>query len=133
MDGDNDLLVVNEEIHPPDQAYENEFNYVLVNTGNGYFRKGPLRMFPAYPSRAVYLLDANGDDIPDIIILSSQGIHYLRGLGKWRFLKESARRLPANLHFDELTFADVNNDGHLDFFGILQEDRRGRLWVNQFE
>jgi len=133
MDGDNDLLVVNEEIHPRSRAHDNEYSYMLVNTGNGYFRKGPLRALPGHPSRAVYLLDANADGIPDIIILSREGIHYLRGLGKWRFLKESGKRLPANRHFDELTFADVNNDGHLDFFGIVRENGLGRLWVNQFK
>ncbi|WP_282010739.1 FG-GAP repeat domain-containing protein [Nitrospina watsonii] len=133
MDGDNDLLVVNEAIDPRSRTYENEYSYVLVNNGSGYFRKGPLRAFPAYPSRAVYLLDANADQIPDIIILSRQGIHYQRGLGKWRFLKESSKRLPANRHFEELTFTDVNNDGHLDFFGIVRGEGRGHLWVNSFK
>ncbi|CCQ92191.1 hypothetical protein NITGR_980066 [Nitrospina gracilis 3/211] len=133
MDGDNDLLVVNEEIDPRSRSYENEYSYVLVNNGHGYFRKGPLRAFPGYPSRAVYLLDANADSIPDIIILSREGIHYQRGLGKWRFLSEGAKRLPANLHFKELTFADVNNDGHLDIFGIVRENGRGHLWINSFK
>jgi len=133
QDGDNDLLVVNHSIDPKSRSYEDEHSYALVNNGTGYFRKGPLRVLPRAATRAVYLLDANGDEIPDMIILSSKGIHYLRGLGEWRFLKESRRRLPLNVDFDELTFTDINADGHLDFFGVSQKDGEGHLWLNTFE
>lgn len=132
-DGDNDLLVANKSIPARDRSHANEFNYMLVNQGHGYFKKGPLRVLPQHPSRAVYLLDANGSEIPDIIILSSRGIHYLQGRGKWKFWKESRRRLPENVSFQELIFADVNDDDYLDIFGITTEGGMGKLWINHFD
>ena len=116
-----------------DRSHSNEFCYMLVNQGRGYFKKGPLKVLPQYPSRAVYLLDANGSEIPDILILSSRGIHYLQGRGKWKFWKESRRRLPGNARFRELIFADVDDDDHLDIFGITAEGGVGRLWLNHFD
>jgi len=65
--------------------------------------------------------------------LSANGIHFLRGLGKWRFWKESRRRLPFNDKFHELTFADINRDGFLDIFGYAKREGRGVLWINTFE
>lgn len=128
QDGDNDLLVANREPLPT-----GEYSYFLVNGGRGYFRKGPLKASPKAPFQAVYLLDANGNKFPDIIFLSTKGIHFLRGLGKWRFWKESRRRLPFNDRFHELIFADVNNDSFLDIFGYAQREGRGVLWINTFE
>lgn len=128
QDGDNDLLVANREPLPT-----GEYSYFLVNGGRGYFRKGPLKASPKAPFQAVYLLDTNGNKFPDIIFLSTKGIHFLRGLGKWRFWKESRRRLPFNDRFHELIFADVNNDSFLDIFGYAQREGRGVLWINTFE
>ena len=41
-DGDNDLLVVNKSIRSRDRSHSDEFCYMLVNQGHGYFKKGPL-------------------------------------------------------------------------------------------
>ncbi|MDH5761618.1 MAG: VCBS repeat-containing protein [Nitrospinota bacterium] len=128
QDGDNDLLVVNRE-----KFSSGETSYFLVNHGRGYFEKGPFKAAPNAIFHAVYLLDANGSELPDILLLSDKGIHYLRGLGKWRFWKESQRRLPFNDKFHELTFADVNRDTFLDIFGYAKKDGRGVLWINTFE
>lgn len=128
QDGDNDLLVVNRSETAP-----GETGYFLVNHGSGYFRKGPFKASPKAAFRAVYLLDANGSEWPDILLLSDKGIHYLRGLGKWRFWKESRRRLPFNDQFYELTFGDINRDKFLDIFTYAKRDGRGILWVNTFE
>ncbi len=128
QDGDNDLLVVNREA-----LAKGEYSYFLVNHGHGYFRKGPFKASPKVPFQAVYLLDANGSEFPDAILLSANGIHFLRGLGKWRFWKESRRRLPFNDKFHELTFADINRDGFLDIFGYAKREGRGVLWINTFE
>ena len=111
--GANDLLVVNTSMRSRDPSHSREFCYMLVNQGRGYFKKGPLKVLPQYPSRGVYLLDANGSEIPDILILSSRGIHYLQGRGKWQFWKESRRRLPENVRFRELIFADIDDDESL--------------------
>ncbi len=133
LDGDNDLLVVNRKIRKSNQTFENEYCYMLVNIGRGYFKKGPLKVLPRYPSKAVYLLDANDSEIPDAIILSEKGIHFLRGIGKWRFARESKKRLPNNVFFKGLTFGDVNGDSFLDIFGFSEKSGKGLLWVNTFE
>jgi hypothetical protein len=128
QDGDNDLLVVNRaELSP------GETSYFLVNHGRGYFKKAEFKASPKTTFQAVYLLDANGSEFPDILLLSKKGIHYLRGLGKWRFWKESRRRLPFNDKFHALTFADVDRDSFLDIFGYAKREGRGVLWMNTFE
>lgn len=128
QDGDNDLLVVNRE-----ELSAGEYSYFLVNHGRGYFKKAGFEASPKTAFQAVYLLDANGSEFPDILLLSNNGIHYLRGLGKWRFWKESRRRLPFNDKFHELTFADINKDSFLDIFTYTKKGRRGVLWINTFE
>jgi hypothetical protein len=128
QDGDNDLLVVNRE-----ELSAGETSYFLVNHGRGYFKKAEFKASPKANFQAVYLLDANGSEFPDILLLSDKGIHYLRGLGKWRFWKESRRRLPFNEKFHELTFADVNRNSFLDIFAYAKREGRGVLWINTFE
>ena len=128
QDGDNDLLVVNRE-----ELSTGETSYFLVNHGRGYFKKAEFKTSPKVAFQAVYLLDANGSEFPDILMLSDNGIHYLRGLGKWRFWKESIRRLPFNDKFYELTFADINKDSFLDIFTYAKREGRGVLWINTFE
>jgi VCBS repeat protein len=128
LDGDNDLLVVNRE-----KLSTGETSYFLVNHGRGYFKKAAFKASPKAVFQAVYLLDANGSELPDILLLSDKGIHYLRGLGKWRFWKESRRRLPFNDKFHALTFADINSDSFLDIFGYAKREGRGVLWMNTFE
>jgi hypothetical protein len=128
QDGDNDLLVVNRT-----EMASGEASYFLVNHGRGYFKKAEFKASPKTVFQAVYLLDANGSEFPDILLLSKKGIHYLRGLGKWRFWKESRRRLPFNDKFHALTFADVDRDSFLDIFGYAKREGRGVLWMNTFE
>ena len=128
QDGDNDLLVVNRA-----KMASGEASYFLVNHGRGYFKKAEFKASPKTVFQAVYLLDANGSEFPDILLLSKKGIHYLRGLGKWRFWKESRRRLPFNDKFHALTFADVDRDSFLDIFGYAKREGRGVLWMNTFE
>ena len=133
MDGDNDLMVATKSIDERNREYSREYNYVLENTGQGYFEKRTLKVLPPFPSRRIYLLDANGSDIPDAIILSQRGVHYLRGLGKWQFARESKKRLPGPARFKELSFADINDDGYLDIFGITLKGGKGILWMNRFD
>jgi len=128
LDGDNDLLVVNR-----DKQSAGAYSYFLVNHGRGYFKKAEFKASPKASFQAVYLLDANGSEFPDILLLSEKGIHYLRGLGKWRFWKESRRRLPFNDKFHALTFADINRDAFLDIFAYAKREGRGILWMNTFE
>ena len=83
------------------------------------------------PSYRVYLLDADANGVPDILILSRQGVHFLVGQGPWKFSDETIKRLPFSARFDEMTFGDVNGDGNLDIFGILSKNRTGRIWVDR--
>jgi len=133
MDGDNDLMIATKSIDERNREFSREFNYILENTGQGYFEKRTLKVLPPYPSRRIYLLDANGSDIPDAIILSQRGAHYLRGLGKWKFSRESKLRLPAPTLFKEMNFADINDDGYLDILGITAKGGEVRLWMNRFD
>jgi len=133
MDGDNDLLVVNRSILDPAPT-SGETAYFLENNGSGEFRKRSHPGLPGQPGLNVYLLDANGDTVPDILLLNPGGTVYLQGRGKWRFSNETLRRLPRFHRFAEMTFADVDQDHFLDLFGIENGPRRrGRLWLNRVD
>jgi hypothetical protein len=133
MDGDNDLMIAAKSIDERHREFSREYNYVLENTGQGYFEKRTLKVLPPYPARRIYLLDANGSDIPDAIILSQRGAHYLRGLGKWKFSRESKLRLPAPTLLKEMSFADIDDDGYLDILGVTAKGSEVRLWMNRFD
>ncbi|MFQ5449773.1 MAG: FG-GAP repeat domain-containing protein [Nitrospinaceae bacterium] len=132
-DGDNDLLVVNRALGEKYRAYPGETSYFLENVGGGRFKKRSHKMLPHHPVSRVYLLDANANGLPDILILSQRGVYYLQGRGKWTFSEETVKRLPPSRSFKEMTFGDINDDGYLDIFGIHMKDRTGRLWLNRFE
>jgi hypothetical protein len=132
-DGDNDLLVVNRSIRKHYRAYPGETSYFLENTGGGNFKKRSHKMLPLLPSYKVYLLDANGNTKPDALILTSKGVYYLQGRGRWKFSDETERRLPRFRFFREVTFADVNQDGFLDIFALSPTPDRSRIWLNRFD
>ncbi len=132
-DGDNDLLVVNRSINKPYRAYPGETAYFLENTGGGNFKKRSHKMLPRLPSYKVYLLDANGNTKPDALILTSKGVYYLQGRGRWRFSDETERRLPRFRFFREMAFADVNQNGFLDIFALSPTPGRSRVWLNRFD
>ena len=131
LDGDQDLLVVNRELDRRHRAFEREHHYALENNGQGYFTKKTLKALPPFPASGSYLLDADGDEWADLILVTSRGTHYLRGTGKWRFSLETRKRLPSGPVFADITFADINDDGYLDLFGVTPQGR-GYLWVNTF-
>lgn len=133
LDGDNDLLVVTSNIHERYRAHPGEFSYFLENDGHGRFVKRSLKLLPQFPSHKVYLLDADANKTPDIIILSQKGVHFLIGEGDWEFSDETLRRFPYSIPFKEMTFGDVNQDGALDIFGITAKNNKGRLWVGHFD
>ncbi len=130
QDGDNDLLVVNRSISKIYRGHPEETNYFLENTGGGNFRKRSHKILPHVPSRKVYLLDGNGNTRPDALILTTKGVYYLQGRGKWQFSDESDRRLPRFKKFDQMTFGDINQDRFLDVFAWSRQ--AGRLWLNRF-
>jgi len=124
-DGDNDLLVVN--------SGAGETCYFLENDGKGRFTKRSDKILPPGPTSRVYLLDANGDEIPDILLLSENTAVYLQGKGKWKFTIETVRRLPRSIRFSEMVFGDIDDDGNLDIFGIDPDSGKGKLWLNRFK
>ncbi|MBC8286922.1 MAG: VCBS repeat-containing protein [Nitrospinae bacterium] len=132
-DGDNDLLVVNRSINKHYRAYPEETTYFLENTGRGHFKKRSHKMLPRLPSYKAYLLDANGNTKPDALILTSEGVCYLQGRGRWGFTDETERRLPRFRFFREMAFADVNQDGFLDLFALSPTPDRSRIWLNRFD
>lgn len=132
-DGDNDLLVVNRSISKHYRAYPGETTYFLENTGGGNFKKRSHKLLPPLPSYKAYLLDANGSTKPDALILTSKGVYYLQGRGRWGFTDETERRLPRFRFFREMAFADVDQDGFLDLFALSPTPGRSRIWLNRFD
>ncbi|MFQ5482282.1 MAG: FG-GAP repeat domain-containing protein [Nitrospinaceae bacterium] len=132
QDGDNDLLVINRSLARRDRAYPKEFHYALENNGRGYFRKRAVKALPPFPATGVYLLDADGDEWPDTLLVTPKRTHYLRGAGPWKFSLESKKRLPGGDVIRDLTFADVDDNSYLDFFGVTVNGGEGRLWLNEF-
>lgn len=132
-DGDNDFLVVNRRIAAKDRAYSNETCYFLENDGQGRFTKKSHKILPQAPTSRVYLLDANGNGIPDALFLSAGKVHYLQGQGEWKFSVETVNRLPRSRQLMEMAFGDIDDDGYLDIFGIDSRNRKGKLWLNRFK
>jgi hypothetical protein len=76
-------------------------------------------------------LDGNGNTHPDALLLTSKGVCYLQGRGRWDFLDETRRRLPRSRQFDQMTFGDIDQDQFLDLFAWSGQS--SRLWLNRFD
>jgi len=131
LDGDNDLIVTNKVIRKPYQSYSGETIYFLENIGSGRFVKKPSKIFPTLPAFRVYLLDANGTGIPDVIILNEKGLLYLVGKGEWGFSVETKKRFPQTSPMREMRFGNINGDGFLDLIGITAKNNYPKLWLNR--
>ena len=133
LDGDNDLLVTNRKLRESYQSYPGETSYFLENVGSGRFVKKPSKIFPPIPAFRVYLLDANGTGIPDVITLNEKGLLYLVGKGGWNFSPETKKRFPQTTPMREMSFGDINGDGFLDLLGIIAKNNHPKLWLNRIE
>jgi hypothetical protein len=131
LDGDNDLLVTNKMVEKSFQSYSGETAYFLENIGSGRFVKKSNKIFPTRSLLRVYLLDANGTGIPDVIILSEKGPLYLVGKGKWDFSVETKKRFPQTNPMSEMSFGDINGDGFLDLLAITAKNNHPKLWLNR--
>ncbi|QPJ60544.1 MAG: VCBS repeat-containing protein [Candidatus Nitronauta litoralis] len=131
QDGDQDLIVLTRKISKSGKEHSRELHYGLENNGQGYFTKRTMKVMPPFPVHRIYLLDGDGDEWPDMILVSTRGTYYLRGRGPWKFSIETKKRLPNGQPFKEMTFGDVNDDGYLDIFGVTPKGR-GVLWVTEF-
>lgn len=133
QDEDNDLLVMNQVLDKKSRARAGEVHYFLENNGKGQFTKRSHAILPNYPASKVYLLDANGNNLADGIILSPKRTLFIRGRGEWNFANESNRRLPNTRPFVEMTFIDLDGDGLLEVFGITSAGRKAQLWWDRLE
>ncbi len=131
QDGDQDLIVLTRKISKSGKEHSRELHYGLENNGQGYFTKKTMKIMPPFPVHRIYLLDGDGDEWPDMILVSTRGTYYLRGRGPWKFSIETKKRLPNGQPFKEMTFGDVNDDGFLDVFGVTPKGR-GVLWITEF-
>ncbi len=132
-DKDNDLLVVTSGIDEKYRDYPSEHCYILENQGHGRFKKRPLKILPNVPSFKAYLFDADGNKTVDAIILTQQGPHFLKGVGKWGFTQETRGGFPEFIPVKEISFGDIDGDGFLDLFLITAKNHLGKLWLNTFD
>tara|TARA_B110000116_G_scaffold189064_1_gene164180 strand:- start:10 stop:1353 length:1344 start_codon:yes stop_codon:yes gene_type:complete len=132
LDGDNDLLITNKSIEKRYQSFPKEMCYFLENDGYGRFHKRSSKKLPSVQASHVYLLDANGTGIPDVIILNKKRIYYLVGKGKWNFSLETKKRFPETSPMKEIVFGDINGDGFLDLLGI-EINNSPKLWLNRVD
>lgn len=132
-DKDNDILVVTNGIDEKYREYPSEYSYILENNGHGRFKKRSLKVFPNVPSHKVFLLDVDGNKTVDVIFLTQQGPHLLKGLGKWGFSLETRTAFPEFIPVSDMAFGDVDGDGYLDIFLITAKNHLGRLWMNSFD
>ncbi len=132
LDGDNDLLLV--VMKDKNSGQEKVvYNYFLENLGRGRFLKKVSEDLPLVPTRRVYLLDANQNKIPDLILLTSNGPELYTGRGNWRFKNETGRRFPKAGSFREMSFGDITGDNFLDILGIVGKNRTARMWISSFK
>ena len=131
LDGDNDLLITNKAIAKHYLSHPDETCYFLENDGSGRFVKKPNKILPGVPAFRVYVLDANGTGIPDIIILTENGARYLVGEEKWDYSIETKKRFPKTGPIREMAFGDINGDGFLDILSLVGENNNPKLWLNR--
>jgi hypothetical protein len=84
---------------------------VLAGLGAGRFAN-PIPLTTAAPARAVRVADFDHDGIPDLAVLTAQGLSIYLGDGKGGFLPPVT--YDAGPDPSGLTVADVNQDGNLD-------------------
>jgi hypothetical protein len=85
---------------------------VLGGLGGGRFAN-PVTVPTASPAIQVLLADLQGNGVPDMIVLSDQGVSVYRGDSHGGFLPDPFT-IPAGPEPTGMTFADVNDDGKLD-------------------
>jgi len=95
----------------------------LGQSGGGFT---PGQFLPAAGATFVKVADVNGDGIPDIVLGNGNLVVYLgNGDGTFRPAPASPVAAPAGYSIENVTLADVNNDGHLDAVATMQSNGNG--------
>jgi hypothetical protein len=84
---------------------------VLAGLGGGRFAN-PVTLQTASPAKVVRSADFNQDGVPDLAVLSTNGLSLYLGNGKGGFAPPVTYAVGPQSN--GLTVADVNHDGHLD-------------------
>ncbi|MBP6699376.1 MAG: VCBS repeat-containing protein, partial [Flavobacteriales bacterium] len=109
-------------------------NSVVETDEMNYYRYRYL-----YTSGGVAIGDVDGDDLPDIFLVSAlDGCRLYKNKGDLRFEDITTRAgvLPGNVWATGTTMADINGDGHLDLYiccsGPVDRERlRDRVYINK--
>ncbi len=112
--GPTDLVTIN----PGSETLD-----VLVSLGGGRFAN-PVTLRTANPAQVVRVADFNHDGIPDLAVLTADGVTIYLGNGKGGFASPVTYTVPSES--SGLTVADVNRDGDLD---LLVGDAFGDVLV----
>ena len=108
-------------------------NSVVETDEMNYYRYRYL-----YTSGGVAIGDVDGDDLPDIFLVSAlDGCRLYKNKGELRFedVTTKAGVSPGNIWATGTTMADINGDGHLDLYiccsGPVDRERlRDRVYIN---
>src|SRR6266581_5212834 len=132
------LLVVNSQVQEygePDQLYLNDGqgHFALVSWTGGRFRNeegGPLNRPPLDWGLTATFRDINDDGFPDLYVCNDfwtpDRVWLNDGKGRFRAAPRLALRNTSASSMG-VDFADVNRDGHLDFFVVDMLSRDPRL------
>jgi hypothetical protein len=96
---------------------------VLAGLGEGHFAN-PATLDTASPAHVVRVADFNHDGIPDLALLTANGVSIYMSNGNGGFLPSTTYEVPSES--DGLTVADVNHDGNPD---LLVGDAFGDVLV----
>jgi hypothetical protein len=132
-DGDDDVVGTDEgEITTPDgDVIEGTLAMVGINDGTGAFTAtgGPLEVgFAGFVwALPPTLADLDEDGTPDLAVGGPGSITTLLGDGTGGFTTPRRSTVPGTRRVDELTAADIDDDGHLDLVGFeeLVDPRSG--------
>ncbi len=129
-DGDQDILIANENPFPPAIGAQNR---LLINDGSGHFSDQTATRLPARIDQtegfAIGDIDRDGD--PDLIVVNIGQDFVFINDGTGRFSDQTSNRFPATLDSTRKgVLADFNRDGSLDLFMGNSRNEQSRLYFN---
>ena len=124
-DGDLDLFI----------SDEHHSNHLLLNDGTGHFTEAAAQygLNGSAVSQGASFADVDGDGWPDLYVCNwFAPDDFYRNINGRRFQKMDLNlpHLTRNLRSNGITFADLNNDGKLDFY-VTDRDSQSALYWNE--